>query len=85
MELLSTTLLAQEDRPFLGDNLLAWLLLAFGAAMVFGNTLAWFRPPKPKPGEAPRPVGERPPLGRTVFFVAVGLVAAIWAAATLLS
>lgn len=79
-----TTLLADSSEnftPFLGDNLLPWLLLAFGAAMVVGNLLALLRPPRPKPGEAPAPP---PPLGRVIGLVAIGAVAAIWALASLL-
>ncbi len=67
--------------PFLGDNLLPWLLLAFGAAMVVGNVLALIRPPRPKPGEAPAPP---PPVGRVVGLIAIGAVAAVWALASLL-
>lgn len=67
--------------PFLGDNLLPWLLLAFGAAMVVGNVLALIRPPRPKPGEAPTPP---PPVGRVVGLIAIGAVAAVWALASLL-
>lgn len=72
-----------DEVLFLGDDLLPWLMLAFGAAMVVGNLAAFFRPPPAEPGA----VDERrepPPLGRTVAFVVVGAVAAIWALATLL-
>ena len=31
---------------FLGDDLLPWLLLAFGAAMVAGNVFAMIKPPE---------------------------------------
>lgn len=72
---------SENFTPFLGENLLPWLLLAFGAAMVVGNVLALIRPPRPKPGEAP---ADPPPLGRVVGLMVVGAVAAIWALASLL-
>ena len=66
---------------FLGENLLAYLVLALGAAMVVGNGLALVRPPpRGKPGEL-----ERAPVGRTVAMMVVGGVAALWALATLVS
>jgi hypothetical protein len=75
---------AADSDFFLGGDLLPWLLLAFGAAMVVGNLLALVRPPRPRPGELDRPA-ERPPLGRTLALVALGAIAAIWALASLLS
>jgi hypothetical protein len=66
---------------FLGKDLLPLLVLALGAAMVVGNGLALLRPPpKPKKGEL-----ARAPAGRSLIMVAIGLVAAIWALATLLA
>jgi hypothetical protein len=62
---------------FLGDQLLPYLVLAIGGALVVGNGLALVRPP----AEA----GGRPPLARTVVMIAVGLVAAVWSIATLTS
>jgi hypothetical protein len=67
----------------LGDDLLAWLLLAFGAALVVGNVLAMVRPPRPRPGDL-QPRQERPPLRRSVTMIVLGSVVAIWALATLL-
>jgi hypothetical protein len=66
----------------LGNDLLAWLLLAFGAALVVGNVLAMVRPPRPRPGEL-QPRQERPPLRRTVTMIVLGALVAIWALATL--
>ena len=64
----------------LGDDLLPLLVLALGAAMVFGNVLALVRPPaNPKEGEL-----ERAPRGRSISMAAVGLVAALWALASLI-
>lgn len=72
---------------FLGDDLLPYLVLAFGAAMVVGTALALFRPP-PDPdedGDEDAPVRQRPPLGRSLVMMAVGGVAAIWALASLVT
>jgi hypothetical protein len=65
---------------FLGDDLLPWLTLALGGALLVGNGLALLRPPeKPKQGEL-----DRAPLVRTVAQMAIGLVATVWALASLL-
>jgi len=65
---------------FLGEDLLAWLLLAFGGAMFVGNAAALF-----KPRAAPREEGEltRAPMVRSIAMAALGLVAAVWALFTL--
>ena len=67
---------------FLGEDLSAWLVLAFGGAMFVGNVAAVFRP-----REAPREEGEltRAPRVRSVAMAMLGLAAAIWAIITLLS
>ena len=66
---------------FLGDDLLPLLVLALGAAMVVGNGLALVRPPvEPKEGEL-----GRAPAGRSLVMIAIGLVAAVWALASLVS
>lgn len=66
---------------FLGEDLLPLLVLALGAAMVVGNGLALVRPPvHPEDGEL-----ERAPAGRSLVMIAVGLVAAVWALASLVS
>jgi hypothetical protein len=65
----------------LGDNTLVYLVLALGAALVVGNVLALVRPPAaPKDGEL-----EKAPKARTVTMALVGLVASIWAIASLVS
>lgn len=66
---------------FLGDDLLAWLLLALGGALVVGTGLALIRPrPDDQEGDL-----DRPPLVRSLVMIALGLVAAIWALASLAS
>lgn len=65
---------------FLGENLLPLLVLALGAAMAMGNGLALVRPPdRPREGEL-----ERAPAGRSVVMIGVGLLAALWALASLI-
>jgi hypothetical protein len=64
---------------FLGDDLLAWLVLAFGGAMAVGNVLALVRPPARQATDGL----DKPPVVRTVTFALIGLVAAIWAIGTL--
>ena len=65
----------------LGDDLLEWILLALGAALLVGNLLALVRPP----GDRREGDLERAPLGRSLLYAGIGAVAAIWALATLLS
>lgn len=65
---------------FLGDNLLAWLTLALGGALLTGNLLAVLRPPSTRQGEDDL---DRAPLVRSLLMAAVGLVAAVWAVASL--
>ena len=67
---------------FLGDDLLAWLVLALGGALLVGNVAALMRPP-----DRPRAEGdlERAPLTRSLAMAAVGLLGTAWALATLLA
>ena len=66
---------------FLGDNLLPYLVLALGAALVFGNGMALVRPPK----EAKKGELARAPVGRSAVMIAIGFVAAVWALASLVA
>jgi hypothetical protein len=64
---------------FLGEDLLAYLVMAMGAALCAGNVLAVARPP------AEHREGElmRAPLGRSLLMAAIGFVAFVWALASL--
>ena len=66
---------------FLGDDLLAWLMLALGGALLVGNVMAIVRPP-----ERPQAEGdlEQAPLVRSMLMAAVGLLGAVWGLATLI-
>lgn len=70
-----------DGTMFLGDDLIPYLVLALGAALLVGNVAAMARP---------RPAGDngemvRAPLWRAVPLALVGLVASIWALATLVA
>ena len=65
---------------FLGDDLLAWLVLALGGALLVGNVLAVVRPP----AQAAEGDLRRAPIARSLLMAAVGGIAAIWAVATLI-
>ncbi|MEY2958125.1 MAG: hypothetical protein RLZZ01_693 [Actinomycetota bacterium] len=67
---------------FLGEDLLQWLLLALGGALFVGNVLAVVRPPERQQHEGHL---DRAPVGRSLVYAVVGLVAAVWALATLIS
>lgn len=65
----------------LGDDLLAWLVLALGGALFVGNLLALLKPPpRPKEGEL-----ARAPVGRSLLMALVGGLAALWALGSLLA
>jgi hypothetical protein len=65
----------------LGNNLLAYIFLALGGALVVGNGLALVRPPQ----QLDQGDLRRAPLGRTVVMMLVGAVVAVWALASLIS
>jgi len=75
------SVLLAETVLFLGDNLMAWIVLAMGGALAVGTGVALARPPE-KRGDRDL---ERPPLLRSLVMIAVGTVAAIWALASLVS
>lgn len=63
-----------------GDNILAQLVLALGAALAVGSTLALIRPPPRRRGDADL---ARAPVARSVAMIALGSIAALWAIVTL--
>lgn len=66
---------------FLGEDLLPLLTLAIGGALAVGTIAAFVRPKKEvEEGEL-----SRPPLVRSIIQVAIGILASIWAVASLLS
>jgi hypothetical protein len=71
---------------FLGEDLLAYLVLALGGAMCVGNVLAIVKPPSAtkKPKDASEDL-DRAPIARTITMVVVGGIAAAWALVSLLS
>jgi multisubunit Na+/H+ antiporter MnhG subunit len=75
------SVLGEETPVFLGEDLLAWLVLAIGAAMAVGSIMAIVRPPdRPKEGDL-----AQAPVTRSVVMAVVGTLAAIWALASLVS
>ena len=66
---------------FLGEDLLAYLVLAIGGAMAVGSIAAIVRPPQDRrEGDL-----EQAPVGRSLAFAAIGLVGAVWALASLVA
>jgi hypothetical protein len=64
-----------------GADLLPLLVLALGGALAVGNALALLRPPaQPKEGEL-----STAPAARSIIMMLVGVLAAVWAIATLTS
>jgi hypothetical protein len=64
----------------LGGDPIPWLVLALGAALAIGTGLALVR------GQGDAADGEltRPPTGRSVVMIGIGLIAALWALASLI-
>lgn len=79
-------LLAADDSftPFLGDDLIVYLVLAMGAALVAGNVAALVRPPRRAARDDDGRL-ERAPVVRSMVMAGIGLVAAIWALLSLVS
>lgn len=67
---------------FLGQDLLIWLVLAIGGAMAAGNLMALVRPPEKKIAESDL---AKAPMVRSIVFIVVGVIASIWAIASLIS
>ena len=68
---------------FLGEDLIVWLVLAFGGALLAGNLAAVLRPPQ----RATRKEGDldQAPVARSLVMAGIGLVATIWALVSLLA
>jgi hypothetical protein len=64
-----------------GPDLLRYLVVALGGALVAGNVLALVRPPEQaKEGDL-----DKAPIARSVVMAGIGAIACLWAIATLLS
>lgn len=64
-----------------GADILAYLVLAIGAAMAVGSIGAIVRPPEQrKEGDL-----DAAPVGRSIAFAVVGTIGAIWALASLVT
>ena len=66
---------------FLGQDILAYLVLALGGAMCVGNVMALVKPPAKRRDDADL---ENAPIVRSVIMACVGLLAALWALASLI-
>lgn len=66
---------------FLGDDLLAWLVIALGGAMCAGNVAALIRPPKKRRDQNDL---SKAPVVRSLVMATIGGFAALWALVSLL-
>jgi hypothetical protein len=67
---------------FLGENLLAYLVLALGGALAVGNAMALVKPPEKSRAEGDL---DKAPTGRSALMIVIGALAALWAVASLLN
>lgn len=74
-----------QETLFLGDDLIPWLVLALGAALVVANIAVVVRPPRADPRDPDSPRREPPPLGRVVPWIGLGVLLSAWALASLVS
>lgn len=72
----------QHGPMFLGDDLLPWLVLAIGGAMAAGNLAALVRPPETSHHDEDL---ERAPVVRSIVFIVIGSIAALWALGSLIA
>ena len=65
---------------FLGEDILAWLVIALGVAMFAGNLAALIRPPKQR-----RDANDltKAPVVRSLVMATIGGIAALWALVSL--
>ncbi|MCU1371492.1 MAG: hypothetical protein JWO77_2686 [Ilumatobacteraceae bacterium] len=75
-------LAASDSGAFLGDDLLPFLVLAMGGALLAGNLAAIIKPPTKHRGDDDL---ERAPVGRSIAMAVLGGIAAVWALASLLT
>ncbi len=66
---------------FLGEDILAWMIIALGGARFAGNLAALVRPPKKRQDAADL---EKAPVVRSVVMATIGAIAALWALVSLL-
>lgn len=71
----------QNAHMFLGDDLIVWLLLALGGALLAGNVMALVRPPQVPKGDGDLDVAPR---SRTIAMALIGLVVTVSALGGLL-
>ena len=67
---------------FLGEDIMAWLILALGGALAVGNVMAIIKPPAAQKEESDL---RQAPLARSVGMALVGMIAALWALFSLVS
>ena len=67
------------------DEVLRELLFALGAALFFGNLWALLRRRAPASLAEDGTALPQPPLARTITFMGVGLIVAIWGLASLMA
>lgn len=67
---------------FLGEDILAWLILALGGALAVGNVMAIVKPPVAQKEDTDL---VRAPVARSVVMAVVGGLAALWALFSLLA
>jgi hypothetical protein len=67
------------------DEVLRELLVAMGAALFVGNLMALLRRRAPASVADDGHALPRPPVGRTIAFMIMGLVIALWGLASLLA
>ena len=79
--MVASVVLAQDTPVFLGEDIMAWMVLAIGGAMAVGNLLAIVRPPDDRRNDDDL---ERAPVARSIVFIVVGVVAAVWALGSLI-
>jgi hypothetical protein len=65
----------------LGDDLMAWIVLALGGALAVGTLLALVRPPADRADTDL----ERPPLARSLVMMGIGAIGAVWALGSLIA